>query len=374
MRRILKIIQKEFLQISRDVRTLVIVVLSPVLQLLLLGYAANMDVKDAPLLVCDMDRSAESRRLIESMVNARYFKLVGVVPSKKEIDGAIENQTASLALVIPARFSDDLGAGRNTQVFIAADGSDSNSATICLSYATMILTSYSRNIMVQRLTRSGGAPPPVLNPEIRVFYNPNMESRNFMVPGILAMILMMITMILTSMAIVREREIGTMEQLNVTPIRPVELIIGKLAPFTIIAFIDVFLVLLVNVFVFQIPIKGNVFLLFGLTGIFLLSTLGIGLFISTISRTQQQAMFSSMFFVMMPMIILSGFIFPIENMPQVIQYFTYLMPLRYYFVIVRGLFLKGADITHLWDEALILLVLGIGILAISALRIKKRLK
>jgi ABC-2 type transport system permease protein len=238
----------------------------------------------------------------------------------------------------------------------------------------MIITTFSRYILAERFMYTGTTLSPQIVAEERIWYNPNLVSRNFMVPGILAMLLMMMTMLLTSMAIVREREIGTMEQLSVTPIKPYELIIGKLAPFIIIAFMDVLLVVLVSSLVFRIPIKGSVGLLFGLSGIFLLSTLGLGLFISTVSKNQRQAMFSSTFFVMIPMIILSGFVFPIENMPPIIQYITTLMPLRYYFIITRGLFLKGADMRSLWDETLILFLLGTAILILSSLRIKKRSK
>jgi ABC-2 type transport system permease protein len=374
MRRIRYIIQKEFLQIFRDMRMIPMIFFAPVLQLILLGYAANLDVKDVPLLVCDMDNSVKSRSLTESMVNAHYFILKETITDPREIDGAILSGRAAIALVIPVQFGKNLESGHESIVQLIADGSDSNTATIGLSYASMIITTFSRHILAEHFMYAGTTLSPRIVAEERIWYNPNLVSRNFMVPGILAMLLMMMTMLLTSMAIVREREIGTMEQLSVTPIKPYELIIGKLAPFIIIAFMDVLLVVLVSSLVFRIPIKGSVGLLFGLSGIFLLSTLGLGLFISTVSKNQQQAMFSSTFFVMIPMIILSGFVFPIENMPRIIQYITTLMPLRYYFIIVRGLFLKGADMRSLWDEALILFLIGTTILILSALRVKKRSK
>jgi ABC-2 type transport system permease protein len=374
MRTIRFIIQKEFLQILRDIRMIPIIFIAPVIQLILLGYAANLDAKDIPIVVCDADHTVESRELTRSMINAHYFLIRETVSDIREIDPVISRGRASLALVIPRGFSSGIKKGETVHVQLLADGSDSNTATIALNYATMIVSSYSGKITVHRLIKAGGGMPPVVSAETRVWYNPNLESRNFMVPGILAMLLMLMTMLLTSMSIVKEREIGTMEQLSVTPIKPYQLIIGKLTPFIIIAFIDVILVLLVSAFVFNIPIKGSIVALFVLSGIFLLSTLGLGLFISTISHDQQQAMFSSMFFVMVPMIILSGFVFPIENMPPIIQYITLFMPLRYYFVIVRGLFLKGAGFIHLWKEALSLFAIGAVILTISALRVKKRVK
>ncbi|MBN1696301.1 MAG: ABC transporter permease [Spirochaetales bacterium] len=372
MRRIGYIIQKEFRQLSRDIRMILIIFISPVLQLLLLGYAANLDVKDVPLFVCDADNSVQSRSLVQSMVNARYFDIKDTVSDSRKIEKAMLGGRAAIALVIPKGFGKDIVSGKGSTVQLIADGSDSNTATIGLNYASMIITAFSADIYIGRAGRSGVSLSPRVIAEERIWYNPNLESRNFMVPGILAMLLMMMTMLLTSMAIVREREIGTMEQLSVTPIKPFELIIGKLTPFIIIAFVDVFLVVLVSTFIFRIPIKGNVGLLFGLSGIFLLSTLGFGLFISTVSKNQQQAMFSSTFFIMIPMIILSGFVFPIENMPMIIQYLTALMPLRYYFIIIRGLFLKGADMSTLWDETLILFLLGTAILVLSALRVRKR--
>ena len=237
------------------------------------------------------------------------------------------------------------------------------------------MAGYSQRVVVQRLNRLGppGARPPRVNPEVRVWYNPELKSRNFMVPGILGLLLMVMTMMLTSLAIVKEKEVGTMEQLIVTPIRPYQLIIGKLAPFTLIGLIDIVLVLLVATFWFNVPVRGSIFLLFGLCVVFLMTTLGLGLFVSTISRTQQQAMMTSMFFVMLPMNFLSGFIFPIENMPVVIQYGTYLLPLRHFFVILRGLFLKGVGIEQLWDETLMMFAFGVAILALSVLRFRKKL-
>jgi ABC-2 type transport system permease protein len=248
-------------------------------------------------------------------------------------------------------------------------------AAMALNYASIIVLRYSQNILLEKLERLkfNGWRVLALDAQTRVWYNPELKSRNFMIPGVLALLLMVMTMILTSLAIVKEKEAGTMEQLIVTPIKPYQLIMGKLVPFIGIGIIDIFIVVLVATFWFNIPVKGNIFLLFALTTIFLMTTLGLGLFVSTVSRTQQQAMMTAMFFVMLPMIFLSGFVFPIENMPKVVQFFTYFMPLRYFFVIVRGLFLKGVGLAALWDQALILLAFGLVIFSLSALRFRKKI-
>jgi ABC-2 type transport system permease protein len=375
MSKILHMIRKEFRQLRRDRRMLYIVFLSPLLQLLLLGYAANLEVRDIALCVYDMDRSVQSRRLVSDFVESRYFRLESSVDRYESLDREIVDGRASVALVIPVDFSEKLLSGMTVPVQLIVDGSDSNSAIIGLGYAERIIGGYSSRMSTERLKADGSATlsPSVFELASRVWYNPDLKSRNFMVPSILGLVLMVTTMMLTSLAVVKEKEIGTLEQLIVTPIRPLQMIIGKLAPFIIISFIDITLVLIVGVFYFRVPVRGSVLLLYGLSGIFLLSTLGLGLFISTISSTQQQAMMTSVFFVMLPMNFLSGFVFPIENMPRIIQYITYALPLRYYFVIIRGIFLKGVGFRALWPQALVLLLFGIGILGLSALRFNKRL-
>lgn len=374
MRTILHIIKKELIQLRRDPRMFPILFISPILQLLVLGYAANLDVREISTVICDMDNSQTSRNFTAKFTNSGYFSSVGTTKNIKDVDEFIDNGKASLAIVIPLNFGNDILAQRQVQLQIIADGSESNSATIGLQYATQIVLGYSRSIVMQKFSRmkSLGVNNAQIEPEIRVWYNPELKSRNFMVPGILGLLLMVMTMMLTSMAIVKEKEIGTLEQLIVTPIKPYQLIIGKLAPFTLIGLIDVLLVVLVATFLFNIPVKGSIPLLFGLSLVFLMATLGLGLFVSTISSNQQQAMMAATFFVMFPMIYLSGFVFPIENMPQVIQYFTYIIPLRYYFVIIRGLFLKGVGIQELWTQVGALFALGTVILSLSVLRFHKK--
>jgi len=371
---ILHIVRKEFLQFRQDRKMFGISFVAPVFQLLILGFAANLDVSDIPMVVHDSDRSPSSRDLVTRFTNTGYFRVAEYVPRIQDVDRYLDDGLASIALVIPYGFEKKLGRGITSPVQLIADGSETTSGGIGLSYARIITSRFSQNIIIESLSRRGiSALPSRVNAEIRVWYNPELKSRNFMVPGVLGLLLMVMTTILTSLAIVKEKELGTLEQLIVTPIRPSQLIIGKMAPFLLIGIIDVVLVVGVATFFFSLPLKGGFWVLFGLCLVFLMTTLGLGLFVSTTSRTQQQAMMTAIFFIMMPMIFFSGFVFPIENMPDSIQYISYAMPLRYFFVIVRGLFLKGVGIETLWPQALALLVFGVVILSLSVLRFRKRL-
>jgi ABC-2 type transport system permease protein len=367
-------LRKEFLQFRRDRKMVFMSFLAPVFQLIVLGYAANLDVLQIPLAVCDLDRSAASRDLVGRFTSSGYFHVATQLERIAEVDELLDEGSASMALIIPRRFGDDLAAGTGASVQLLVDGAETNSATVGLSYAQMIVAQRSREILIDVLSSQSavrGLGGRVL-PELRIWYNPELRSRNFLVPGVLALLLMVMTLILTSLGIVKEKELGTLEQIVVTPIRPYQLIVGKLSLFIIIGFVDVLLVVMVSTFLFGLPVKGSVALLILLCLVFLMTTLGLGLFISTVSRTQQQAMMSSIFFLMVPMIFLSGFVFPIENMPTIIQGLTYLMPLRYFFVIIRGIFLKGVGIDVLWPQALAMLGFGIAILGLSVLRFRKR--
>jgi ABC-2 type transport system permease protein len=376
MKTIMHIIRKEFLQVRRDKRMLPIIFVAPVFQLIILGYAANLDIEEIPTIICDRDRSEQSRELADKFTQSEYFRLVGWIDDIRDADGCIDKSEADLIIVFPRGFGSDLISGHSADLQVIADGSNAYAASIGLSYASGVVSDYSRKIALRRIeaTPLRRLAEAGINPEIRLWYNPDLRSRDFMVPGILGLLLMLMTMLLTSLAIVKEKEVGTLEQLVVTPIKPYQLIIGKTTPFAIIGMIDVVLVILVATFWFNIPIHGSPLLLVFLCAVFLLTTLGLGLFISTVSQTQQQAMMTSMFFVMLPMIFLSGFVFPIENMPRIIQLYTYLLPLRYFFVVVRGIFLKGVGWAALWDEALVMLLFGIAILSLSAMRFRKRLK
>ena len=364
------IVKKEFLQLRRDRRMLPIVILAPVLQLVLLGYAANLDVRHLSTAVYDQDDTSLSRGLTESFLSSEYFDLALRAVDLDEVETALLSGRADIALVIPADFGRSILRGETPQLQLLVDGADSTVGTAAMNYAKGIVETWLHEVGREETAGRRRLPPIQIHP--RVWYNPELESRNFMVPGILALLLMVITMLLSSLAIVKERELGTLEQLNVTPIRPRELIIGKLIPFVIIGLVDVTLVVLVSRFLFAVPLRGSVPLLYLMSVIFLATTLGLGLLISTVSENQQQAMMTAVFFVMVPMTFLSGFAFPIESMPRSIQYFTYLIPLRYYFVIIRGIFLKGAGLSVLWQEALALLASGLVILAVAAARFRKR--
>ena len=374
MKTIFHIITKEFIQFRRDRKMFGLSFVAPVFQLLILGYAANLDVSEIPLIILDQDRTRESRSLIANFTNTGYFKNVGYIERSDEIDHFLDDGHASFALVIPRGFGGKLAAGESSPLQLIADGSETTAGGIGVSYASIIISRFSQDVLLETLQRRGVTKlPPRLGVEARVWYNPELKSRNFMVPSVLGLLLMVLTMILTSLAIVKEKELGTLEQLVVTPIRSHQLILGKIAPFLIIGLIDVVLVVGVARLFFGLELKGDFWLLFLLNIIFLMTTLGLGLFVSTMAHTQQQAMMTSIFFIMLPMMFFSGFVFPIENMPRIIQGVSYLMPLRYFFVIVRGLFLKGVGLDVLWPQALALFGFGVIILSLSVAKFRKRL-
>ncbi len=375
MRAILSIVWKEFVQLRRDPRLFPVIFISPLLQLLLLGYAANLDVRDIPSVVCDMDRSAASRAFLDQFANSGYFTVKARVARMDDIDHFLDTGEAAVAFVVPRGFGDKLAGAKPASVLVIADGSESQSATIGVNYAAMIAGKYAQRLIFERLERArgAGAKPMVVDAEVRVWYNPELRSRNFMVPGVLGLILMIMTISLASMGIVREKESGTMEQLIVTPIRPHQLVVGKLLPFVLIGLVEAAFVISVAKWWFLIPVRGSVPLLFALSLAFMLNTLGIGLFISTISRTQQQAMFTTIFFIL-PMMLLGGFVFPCENMPRFFQILSHAVPTRYFFVIIRGIMLRGAGWPELWDQAAALLIIGTILFASSVLRFHKKLE
>jgi ABC-2 type transport system permease protein len=286
----------------------------------------------------------------------------------------LERGAASLALSIPAGYGARIRGGRPVTVQVVADGTDSNSTTVALGYATSLIGGYAQDLAAADALEAAAplGPPTGIDARIRVWFNPQLESRHFMIPGVLALVLLIVTANLAAMAIVREKELGTLEQLNVTPLRRWELIVGKLLPYGLIALVDVLLVVAVAVLWFEVPLRGSFALLFAVSVLYVLSTLALGLFISTISDTQQQAMMTATFFFLTPMIYLSGFIFPIENMPAAIQPFTYLIPLRYFLVMVRGIFLKGIGLDLLWPQALALGAWGVVVLSLAVVRSRKR--
>jgi ABC-2 type transport system permease protein len=364
MTRIRHLMRKEFLELRQEPRLFGIVIMAPLIQLTILGYAATTDVRDVPMVVVDRDRSSESRELVARFDASQNFVVVDGVASLEEVDRYLDRGDAWMALAIPAGYGERRRAGQSSAVQVVADGTDANSTNVAVGYAGALISAYARE-----LAGTG----PLVRPEIRVWFNSSLESRYFMIPGILALVLLVVTTNLSSMAIVREKELGTLEQLNVTPLARWELIVGKLLPYAALGMFDVLLVIAVAVGWFDVPLRGSLVLLLGSCVVYLLTTLGLGLFVSTISHTQQQAMMTASFFFLIPMIFLSGFIFPIENMPYAIQQVTYLIPLRYFLVILRGVFLKGVGLEVLWPQLLALFAWGAGILALATLRSTKRL-
>ncbi|MGE3913160.1 MAG: ABC transporter permease [Chloroflexota bacterium] len=371
--RIAAIIRKELLQIRRDRRTLAIVLVLPVMQLLLLGYAINTVVDHLPTVVLDESRDADSRALINAFQNSTYFDMVASALNRNEAVAAIDNGQAKVALVIPPDYGDDVLGGRTGQIQLIVDGSDPNIAQTALFAAGVISQAHSASInagLIQRLGRRTGAGGVEMRPV--VLYNPSMLSANFMVPGIIGMIMQFQTLILTAFAVVRERERGTLEQLIVTPIRPWELMLGKLLPYTAIAFIGATVALFAGWALFGVEVAGSIPLLALLSVLFLLGSLGLGLLISTVSQTQGQAMQMAIF-ILLPTILLSGFVFPRDTMPWIVKQIGQLIPLTYYLQILRGIILKGVGMDVLWKSALPLAILSVAVFTLSAMRFQKRI-
>jgi ABC-2 type transport system permease protein len=376
MKIILRIIVKEFLQLKRDPRLFGIIFIAPVLQLILLGYAANIDITNINTVVLDQDKTVSSRDLIEGFAHSGYFSINAYPDNYRQVMDYIDKGEDLCALVIPDDFEKKLARGEQAELQVLFDGSDGNKASIAFGYVTGVVSSYSQKILLEIKDKSGvqRIAGVNINPEIRVWYNPELKTRYFMLPGIVGLLLTIITTSLMAMGIVKERELGTLEQIIVTPIKPAQLIIGKTIPFVILGFVDILIVTAVMVYWFGIAVRGDFLFLLIASLIYVLSSLGLGLFISTVSKTQQQAMMVAMFGILLPMNFLSGFAFPIENMPGWIQPITYLIPLRYYITIVRGVILKGGGFLQYIPETSALLGIGILILAASSLRFRKRLE
>ena len=372
--RLTSLIRKEFIQIVRDPRTLYIVLAIPVIQLFLLGYTATNDVRNVPLAVFDQDRSSAARALLDAYRAADYFKLAFDVDSEAEMRQLIDRGQAQAGMIIPAGYGDDIAAGRTAQVAFVLDGTDPSVASTALAAANLIGQAHATHITQALLAARGQASAfqPAVDVSTQVWYNPDMVSAYFMIPALIGLILQLITSMLTATAIVRERERGTIEQLIVTPIRSWELIIGKILPYVLIAFFNMIEVLVIGTLWFKVPIVGSLGLLMVLSGLFLIGSLGIGLFISTVARTQQEAMMLS-YFTLLPTIFLSGFFFPLAAMPWFLQAASYVVPLRYYLTIIRSIVLKGVGAEALVPEIIALAVFGVLMMVAAALRFRKRL-
>jgi ABC-2 type transport system permease protein len=372
--RLTSLIRKEFIQILRDPRTLVLVLIIPVMQLFLLGYAATNDLRNVPLAVFDQDRSPQARALLAAYRSADYFEVTFDVDSEEELRELIDSGEARAGLIIPPDYSQDLLSGETAHVVFVLDGSDPTVASTALSAAQMIGQAFSTQIIEERLAQRGqsAAITPPLQVHTNVWYNPDLISAYYMIPGVIGMILYALTSILTATAIVRERERGTIEQLIVTPIRPMELMIGKILPYVILALLNTLEVIAIGHWWFDVPIRGSLWLIMAISGLFLLSSLGIGLLASSFANTQQEAMLI-VWMTLLPGIFLSGFFFPLEAMPKILQWISYLVPLRYYLVVIRSLMLKGVGLAAVQEEVLALTIFGVGIMSAAAMRFRKRL-
>lgn len=371
--RIYRMLVKEFIQVLRDPRMKALIFVMPVIQLIMFGYAVTTDVDHIRTAVCDLDKSPQSRALIERFTASGYFAVVDNTDRPEKLGELLDRGKATIGIQINRGFADDLKSGRQAAIQTLVDGTDSNTGTVAMDYAQRITQEFSRARAVPaELTQLALPQNNPVELRSRAWFNPDLKSRYFNVPGVIAVVLLLISLLLTAMAIVREREIGTMEQLMVTPIRPLELILGKTLPFVLICFVDVLVVTFIGVNWFHVPIYGSLWLLMFGAGLYLMSTIGVGLFISTISHTQQQALMSSFFFYL-PAVLLSGFMFPISNMPELAQWLTYFNPLRYFLVIIRDIFLKGSGWEILWPQFAALAVLGVVLLTFSSLRFQKRM-
>lgn len=371
--RLSSIIRKEFIQVRRDRRTLMMIIVMPIMQLFLLGYAATTDVKNIAVAVFDQSRSADSRKLLDAFRSANYFILSYEVDSDAQYRSLIERGVVRAALVIPPDYSRQLADGR-AQVSMILDGSDATVGGTALSAANLIGQAFSTRVLSERLAVSGMSAAASAPVQIRtqVWYNPDLISAYFNIPGVIGMILSFITAFLTATSVVRERERGTIEQLIVTPIRSWELIVGKVLPYAILAFVNVAEVLIIGHWWFKVPVRGNLVLVFALSGLFVLSSLGIGLFASTVANTQQEAVLT-VYMTLLPSVFLSGFFFPVDAMPAFLRWVSYGIPLRFYLVIIRSLMIKGVGFDALVEPAIALSIFAVLIMGAAVLRFRKRL-
>jgi ABC-2 type transport system permease protein len=372
--RLLALMRKEFIQIFRDPRSLMIIFLMPLIQLFLMGFAATSDVRNVPLVVLDRDRSAASRDLLAAYRSADYFHVDYDVTSETELRQLIDSGQAGVGMIIPPGYGDTLAAGQTAEVAFVIDGSDPAIASTALSAAQLIAQNKATQLVAERAAHAGQTAVARLPIEVRtqVWYNPDLISAYNMVPAMIGLILMFLTMQLTAAAIVREREAGTLEQLVVTPLRSTELMIGKLAPFVLIAMIDAVEIVVVGVLIFNVPINGSLVLLFALSALFLATSLGIGLFVSTVAKTQREAQMMSMLFTL-PAMFLSGFFFPLAAMPKVLQYASYAVPLRYFLIVTRSIVLKGVGMEALVPQVRALAIFAVLIMSMAVVRFRKTL-
>lgn len=375
IRTIIAIIIKEFQQFRRDPKMFGIILVAPVVQLIFLGYAATLDLKFIRLAIYDQDNSRPSRELVKELEAGKIFYIEKYLSSYQELEESMQSGKILISIVIPQEYEQKLSRRETAHLQIIVNGSDGNAASIATGYISKFLSLYGQKYTVNLFEKSGIRPPPTgaIVAEPRVWFNPLLITRVYMVPSIVGLLLSIITLILTALAVVKEKEIGTYEQIIVTPVKPYQLILGKLIPFIILAYAAAMIALAAMWFIFEIPVKGSLSFLLISSFFYILSTLGLGLFVSTVSKTQQQAMMIAIFGVLLPMVYLSGFAFPLDNAPLFVQIVSYFIPLTYFFKVIRGVILQGNGFIELWDEALIMLLMGVIILIASAIRFRKKL-
>ena len=373
-RRVWAIARKEFIHVRRDPRSLGMAIAIPMLLLLLFGYALTLDVDNVPLIVWDQSQSHASREFISRFGASRYFSLRAYAQSYRDLERAVDSANALAGLVIPRDFARDIEAGRGASVQLIVDGSDSNTATLAMGYADVVVQTYSQEVAIEARQRLGGARlRPPLDVQPRVWFNPDLESKNYIIPGLIAVIMMVIAALLTSLTVAREWERGTMEQLISTPVKGSELILGKLLPYFTIGMLDVVLAVLMGEFLFHVPLRGNVALLLGMGAIFLAGALSLGMVISIVTMSQLLASQLAMVFTFLPSFLLSGFMYAIGNMPTAIQVLTYLIPSRHFVALLKGIYLKGVGLEVLAVEAVLLACFGVAMMALAILRFEKKL-
>ena len=363
------IMRREFIDVLRDRRSLILTFLYPISMLIMYGYGIRYDVDNVPLTILDYSETPESRDLTQQMIRSGYFQIVRFARSERDVERDLTTDAARAAAVIPRDFADRLREGEPTAVQVLIDGSDSNTATIAQGYALAIINQF----IALRADPSGRLTAPI-EVKSRVWYNPELKSVNFIVPGVIAVIMMIVGAILTALSIVKEKERGTIEQILVSPVRPLEMMIGKIVPYVIIALIDLGIVIAAGYLLFHVPIKGSLVQLSIFAILYLISSLGVGVFVSTIADTMQNAMLAAIFMSLMPSVLLSGFVFPLENMPIPVQVLSYFFPARYFVTAIRGIYLKGVGLSVLWPEACLLMLFGSGIVWLSATRFRDKLE
>lgn len=374
IQRVLAIIRKEFIHIFRDYRSLAMAIAMPVLLIFLFGSSLSLDVDQVPLVVWDQNNTADSRELISRFSSSRYFSLTGTVASYGEIETVIDKREAILAIVIPHDFSRKLASVRNADVQLIVDGSDANTATIAMGYAQAVTNGFTNSLLLTAVQKQGGKTVTIpIEGKLRVWFNQNMQAKNYIVPGLIAVIMMVIASLLTSLTIAREWENGTMEQLRTTPLKPIELILGKLTPYFLIGMVDVVLAVLMGEYLFEVPLRGQGALVFAMAALFLPGALAMGILISIVTRSQLLASQLAMVLTFLPSFLLSGFMYAIANMPEPLQVLTYLIPSRYFVAILKNIYLKGADLGIILTEAAFLVVFGIVMIMIANKKLGKRL-